>query len=51
MMTALLAARNILAGEEKYDVWAVNEDGEYQESSQAGVQSQAATNSRKPPHL
>jgi protoporphyrinogen oxidase len=39
MMTALLAARNILAGENKYDVWAVNEDGEYHESGHAGEQS------------
>jgi protoporphyrinogen oxidase len=36
MMTALLAARNILAGENKYDVWSVNEDGEYHESGRAG---------------
>ena len=35
MMTALLAARNILAGENKYDVWSVNEDGEYHESGEA----------------
>jgi len=35
MMTALLAARNILAGENKYDVWSVNEDGEYHESGPA----------------
>jgi len=38
MMTALLAARNILAGENKYDVWSVNEDGEYHESGRAGEQ-------------
>jgi protoporphyrinogen oxidase len=38
MMTALLAARNILAGEKKYDVWAVNEDGEYLEAGAAGEQ-------------
>ena len=31
MMTALLAARNILAGERRYDVWAVNQDAEYHE--------------------
>jgi protoporphyrinogen oxidase len=37
MMTALLAARNILAGETKYDVWSVNEDGEYHESGRAGA--------------
>jgi protoporphyrinogen oxidase len=39
MMTAMLAARNILAGQRKYDVWAVNEDGEYHESGAAGAQS------------
>jgi protoporphyrinogen oxidase len=39
MMTALLAARNIIAGEKKFDVWAVNEDGEYHESGEAGQQS------------
>jgi len=36
MITALLAARNILAGENKYDVWSVNEDGEYHESGRTG---------------
>ncbi len=36
MMTALLAARNILAGYRKYDVWDVNEDAEYHESGQHG---------------
>ncbi len=40
MMTALLAARNIFAGENKYDVWSVNEDGEYHESGHAGEQFQ-----------
>ena len=39
MMTALLAARNILAGEKVYDVWAVNEDGQYHDSGEAGAQS------------
>jgi protoporphyrinogen oxidase len=34
MMTALLAARNILAGENRYDVWSVNEDGQYHESGE-----------------
>jgi protoporphyrinogen oxidase len=38
MMTALLAARNILAGENKYDVWSVNEDGKYHEAGHAGEQ-------------
>jgi protoporphyrinogen oxidase len=38
MMTALLAARNILAGRTQYDVWEVNQDGEYHESGTAGQQ-------------
>jgi protoporphyrinogen oxidase len=41
MMTAMLAARNILAGRQIYDVWAVNEDGEYHESGSAGEKSAA----------
>jgi hypothetical protein len=36
MMTALLAARNILAGHCEYDVWAVNQDAEYHEGGRAG---------------
>ena len=44
MMTAMLAARNILAGEEKYDIWAVNEDGEYHESGRPGEQLESKTN-------
>lgn len=39
MMTAMLTARNILAGEQKYDVWAVNEDGQYHEAGEAGKKS------------
>ena len=31
MMTAILAARNIIAGERRYDPWQVNEDAEYGE--------------------
>ncbi len=38
MMTALLAARNILAGRAEYDVWAVNQDAEYHEAGSAGDQ-------------
>ncbi|MGB8061150.1 MAG: NAD(P)/FAD-dependent oxidoreductase [Candidatus Sulfotelmatobacter sp.] len=38
MMTAMLTARNILAGERRYDVWAVNQDAEYHESGTAGEQ-------------
>ena len=40
MMTAMLTARNILAGENKFNVWAVNEDGEYHESGEAGADSE-----------
>jgi protoporphyrinogen oxidase len=39
MMTAMLTARNILAGARLYDVWNVNEDAEYHEAGYAGVQS------------
>jgi protoporphyrinogen oxidase len=38
MMTALLTARNILAGESLYDVWQVNQDAEYHEAGAAGEQ-------------
>jgi protoporphyrinogen oxidase len=37
MMTAMLTAKNILAGKRKYDVWAVNQDAEYHEAGAAGV--------------
>jgi hypothetical protein len=37
-MTAMLTAKNILAGERKYDVWAVNQDAEYHEAGSAGAQ-------------
>jgi len=36
MMTAMLTAKNILAGERKYNVWAVNQDAEYHEAGAAG---------------
>jgi protoporphyrinogen oxidase len=36
MMTALLSAKNILLGERRYDIWAVNQDAEYHESGSAG---------------
>jgi protoporphyrinogen oxidase len=38
MMTAMLTARNILAGERLYDVWDVNEDAEYHEAGASGVE-------------
>jgi protoporphyrinogen oxidase len=47
MMTAMLTAKNILAGERKYDVWAVNQDAEYHEAGAAGEQA-AETESRVP---
>ncbi|MGB6536947.1 MAG: NAD(P)/FAD-dependent oxidoreductase [Xanthobacteraceae bacterium] len=37
MMTAMLSARNILAGERLYDTWNVNEDAEYHEAGGSGV--------------
>ena len=43
MMTAILAAKNILAGERRYDVWAVNQDAEYHEAGAAGEQSANAS--------
>ncbi len=36
MMTAMLTARNIIAGERVFDVWGVNEDAEYSESGSSG---------------
>jgi protoporphyrinogen oxidase len=38
MMTAMLVAKNIIAGETRFDVWQVNQDAEYHES-EAGMQS------------
>jgi hypothetical protein len=38
-MTAMLTARNILAGQRLYDVWTVNEDAEYHEAGVSGVHS------------
>jgi protoporphyrinogen oxidase len=37
MMTAMLTARNILAGDALYNVWNVNEDAEYHESGTSGA--------------
>jgi protoporphyrinogen oxidase len=37
MMTAMLTAKNILAGERRYDIWNVNEDAEYHEAGGSGV--------------
>jgi len=38
MMTAMLTARNILAGERVYDIWQVNEDAEYHEAGTSSAQ-------------
>jgi protoporphyrinogen oxidase len=37
MMTAMLAAKNIFAGKELYNLWDVNEDAEYHEGGDRGV--------------
>jgi protoporphyrinogen oxidase len=46
MMTAMLCVQNILAGEQKYDLWQVNEDAEYHE---AGEHSGATSGLRQVP--
>jgi protoporphyrinogen oxidase len=38
MMTAMLAAKNIIAGEDLYDLWKVNQDAEYHESGDRGAE-------------
>ena len=42
MMTAMLTARNIEAGERVYDTWQVNEDAEYHEAGDEGAVSDTA---------
>jgi protoporphyrinogen oxidase len=37
MMTAMLTARNIIAGEQLFDVWNVNQDAEYHEAGDRGA--------------
>lgn len=37
MMTAMLTVENIVAGEDRYDVWVVNQDAEYHEAGEAGA--------------
>ncbi len=37
MMTGVLTALNIIAGEMLYDVWGVNEDAEYSEAGVSGA--------------
>ena len=43
MMTAMLTARNILAGERVYDIWQVNEDAEYHEAGASSAQAALAS--------
>ena len=38
MMTAMLVTRNILAGEQLYDIWDVNQDAEYHEAGDRGAE-------------
>jgi protoporphyrinogen oxidase len=38
MMTGMLTARNIIAGEKIFDTWQVNEDAEYGEAGMSGVE-------------
>jgi protoporphyrinogen oxidase len=42
MMTAMLTVRNILAGEQLYDVWQVNQDAEYIEAGPSGSNTASA---------
>jgi protoporphyrinogen oxidase len=48
MMTAMLTARNIVAGSRVYDVWDVNEDAEYHEAGTSGIK-EALTSERQVP--
>ena len=43
MMTAMLTARNIMAGERLYDIWQVNEDAEYHEDGASSAQAALAS--------
>ncbi len=38
MMTSMLTVKNILAGENVYDIWNVNEDAEYHEAGRSGAE-------------
>ena len=38
MMTAMLTVQNIVAGEQLYDIWNVNEDAEYHEAGASGAE-------------
>jgi protoporphyrinogen oxidase len=51
MMTAMLTAKNILAGYRKYDIWNVNEDAEYHESGYEGANNALASERLVPKNL
>ncbi|MGH6796400.1 MAG: FAD-dependent oxidoreductase, partial [Methylocella sp.] len=43
MMTGMLTAANIVAGQTLYDVWQVNEDAEYGEAGVSGAREALAS--------
>ena len=53
MMTAMLTVENIVAGEQRYNIWEVNEDAEYHEQvrehEQTGASASGATGLRQVP--
>ena len=49
MMTAMLTAKNIIAGHRQYDVWAVNQDAEYHEAGEAGAEGEKASTIERVP--
>jgi protoporphyrinogen oxidase len=49
MMTAMLAAKNIIAGKELYDLWDVNEDAEYHEGGMRGAEEEGKISERLVP--
>lgn len=51
MMTGLLTALNIAAGEALYDVWQVNEDAEYTESGVSGAEEALKSERLVPRHV
>ncbi len=48
MMTAMLCANNIIAGERRFDLWCVNEDAEYHEAGEHGSGSSGLRQVPKP---
>jgi hypothetical protein len=48
MLTAILAARNILAGRIQYDLWRVNVDADYHEAGAGSSKDLAAIETSQP---